>query len=269
MNIKKDRRCKRRSGEIARKVLYMNDIILTRKNDCVTADSRQIAEHFGKRHDNVVRDLESLKKDVLNFEEMFFQSTYADSYGRQQKSYLMTRDGFTLLVMGFTGKAALEWKLKYIKAFNEMEKSLIDGSPSYQITDPIERAKAWIKEQEEKKELAEQINQLAPKALFADAVSVSNTSILVGELAKLIKQNGVDIGQNRLFDWLRNNGHLIRRQGTDYNMPTQRSMEMGLFEVKETVITHSDGHTSINKTPKVTGRGQIYFIQKFLGGEAV
>jgi anti-repressor protein len=130
-------------------------------------------------------------------------------------------------------------------------------------------AKAVLIAQDTIKRQTEQINQLAPKALFADAVSVSKTSILVGELAKLIKQNGVDIGQNRLFDWLRNNGHLIRRQGTDYNMPTQRSMEMGLFEVKETVITHSDGHTSISKTPKVTGRGQIYFIQKFLGGEAV
>ena len=105
----------------------------------------------------------------------------------------------------------------------------------------------------------------APKVLFADAVSASHTSILVGELAKLLKQNGVDIGQHRLFAWLRENGYLIRRNGSDFNMPTQRSMELGLFTVKETAITRSDGAVTVSKTPKVTGKGQQYFIQKFLG----
>jgi anti-repressor protein len=108
-----------------------------------------------------------------------------------------------------------------------------------------------------------QIEQDKPKVLFADSVSASRTSILIGELAKLLKQNGVEIGQNRLFEWMRENGYLIRRQGTDYNMPTQYSMELGLFEIKETVINHSDGHTSISKTPKIKGKGQIYFINKF------
>ena len=105
---------------------------------------------------------------------------------------------------------------------------------------------------------------MRPKALFADAVSVSETSILVGELAKLLKQNGVEIGQNRLFAWLRQNGYLINRKGTDYNMPTQRSMDLQLFKIKETSIQHSDGHVTVNKTPKVTGKGQQYFINKFL-----
>ena len=105
----------------------------------------------------------------------------------------------------------------------------------------------------------------APKVLFADAVSASRTSILVGELAKLLKQNGVEIGQRRLFAWLRENGYLIRRNGSDFNMPTQRSMELGLFTVKETAITRSDGAVTVSKTPKVTGKGQQYFIQKFLG----
>lgn len=106
--------------------------------------------------------------------------------------------------------------------------------------------------------------QLKPKALFADSVSASHTSILVGELAKLVKQNGVNIGANRLFCWLRDNGYLIKRKGTDWNMPTQLSMEQGLFEIKETVVSHSDGHTSISKTPKVTGKGQVYFVNKLL-----
>lgn len=119
-------------------------------------------------------------------------------------------------------------------------------------------------EREERRRLEAEAEKNQPKVLFADSVSASHTSILIGELAKLIKQNGVDIGQKRLFEWLRNNGYLIKRKGTDRNMPTQKSMEMGLFEVKETAISHSDGHTSVSKTTKVTGKGQVYFINKFL-----
>lgn len=109
-----------------------------------------------------------------------------------------------------------------------------------------------------------QLEAQKPKVLFADAVSASKSSILIGELAKILKQNGVDTGQNRLFDWLRRNGYLISRKGTDYNMPTQRAMELGLFEIKETTITHSDGHISVSKTVKATGKGQQYFINKFI-----
>ena len=118
------------------------------------------------------------------------------------------------------------------------------------------------------RELETQMEADAPKVLFADAVSASDTSILIGELAKLLKQNGVEnMGQNRLFAWLRANGYLIQRKGTDFNMPTQRSMEMGLFQVKETAITHSDGHVTVSKTPKITGRGQEYFVSRFLTPE--
>lgn len=119
-------------------------------------------------------------------------------------------------------------------------------------------------EREKRMQLEAQAQKDKPKVLFADAVATAKTSILIGELAKLLKQNGVDIGQNRLFDWMRRNGFLIQRKGTDYNMPTQRAMESGLFEIKETSITHADGHVSVNKTPKVTGKGQQYFINRFL-----
>lgn len=121
-------------------------------------------------------------------------------------------------------------------------------------------------EQEARKTAEAQIEADKPKVLFADSVAASHGSILVGELAKLLNQNGIDIGQNRLFNWLRENGYLICRKGTDYNMPTQRSMEMQLFSIKETAITHSDGHVSISKTVKVTGKGQVYFVNKFLKG---
>lgn len=121
-------------------------------------------------------------------------------------------------------------------------------------------------EQEARKTAEAQLEANKPKVLFADSVAASHGSILVGELAKLLNQNGIDIGQNRLFNWLRENGYLICRKGTDYNMPTQRSMEMQLFSIKETAITHSDGHVSISKTVKVTGKGQVYFVNKFLKG---
>ena len=110
------------------------------------------------------------------------------------------------------------------------------------------------------------IEEMKPKELFANAVSTSETTILIGELAKILKGNGMDIGQNRLFERLRQDGFLIKRKGTDYNAPTQKAMELGLFRVKETAITHSDGHVTISKTTKVTGKGQQYFIDYFLGG---
>lgn len=116
------------------------------------------------------------------------------------------------------------------------------------------------------KSLNEKIETDKPKVLFAEAVTTAQTDILIGELAKIIRQNGYEIGEKRLFKWLRENNYLISRQGTDYNAPTQKSIEMGLFRVKETAITHSDGHVTISKTTKVTGKGQSYFINKFLAG---
>lgn len=115
--------------------------------------------------------------------------------------------------------------------------------------------------------LLTRLEQDKPKVIFADAVTASDKSILIGELAKIIKQNGVDTGEKRLFTWLRENGYLIKRKGTDYNAPTQKSMDLGLFMVKETAISHSDGHVTVNKTTKVTGKGQQYFINKFLDKE--
>lgn len=112
--------------------------------------------------------------------------------------------------------------------------------------------------------LVEDVQRMRPKEVFADAVSVSNTCILIGELAKILKQNGVDIGQNRLFTWMRENRFLISRKGTDYNMPTQRSMEAGLFEIKERTINNPDGSVRITKTVLVTGKGQQYFVNKFM-----
>lgn len=137
------------------------------------------------------------------------------------------------------------------------------------ITEPdfLIRLATQLKEEQIKRKQAElMLEEQKPAVIFAGSVSASKTSILIGELAKILRGNGIQIGQKRLFHWMRENGYLIKRQGTDYNMPTQRSMEMGLFEIKEGSYTNGNEVNIITKTPKVTGRGQVYFINKFLNG---
>ena len=152
------------------------------------------------------------------------------------------------------GKEVRQYFIQVEKDFNSPEKIM---------------ARALLMADKKIHKLETQIEADKPKVLFADAVSASHTSILVGDLAKLISQNGYKIGGNRLFVWLRENGYLIKRKGSDWNMPTQRSMEMKLFEIKESTITHPDGHISVSKTVKVTGKGQQYFINKFLSKDEV
>lgn len=150
------------------------------------------------------------------------------------------------------GKQVRQYFIQVEKDFNSPEKIM---------------ARALLMADQKVHKLEAQIEADRPKVLFAEAVSASHTSILVGELAKLLKQNGVDMGANRLFNWLRAHGYLIKRNGRDWNMPTQKSVEMGLIRVKETSITHADGHITVSKTPLVTGKGQQYFINKFLDQE--
>lgn len=150
------------------------------------------------------------------------------------------------------GKQVRQYFIQVEKDFNSPEKIM---------------ARALLMADKKVHQLEAKIEADRPKVLFAEAVSASHSSILVGELAKLLKQNGVDMGANRLFNWLRAHGYLIKRNGRDWNMPTQKSVEMGLIRVKETSITHADGHITVSKTPLVTGKGQQYFINKFLNQE--
>ena len=152
--------------------------------------------------------------------------------------------------------------------FDALEENYFNPRPKA-LTPAEQMAQGLLAAQKLLAEKDKRIEEMRPKEIFADAVSVSKTDILIGDLAKLIKQNGHDIGQKRLFAWLREKGYLIKRKGLDWNMPTQKAMEMKLFRVKETVVTHSDGHTTVNKTPKVTGKGQVYFVNKFLNGSKV
>lgn len=232
--------------------------------------SRVIAQELEKRHAHVIRDLERILTDP-NVGSLIMPSNYKDNKGETRKEYLLTKDGFTLYMFNIQGHN--NFKMAYINKFNEMERQIAQPIASYMIEDPVKRAELWIEEQKEKQQLLEQntvqqkqIEEYKPKALFADAVNSSNSSILVGELAKLISQNGVKIGQNRLFEWLRNNGYLIKR-GENYNLPTQRSCDLGIMDIKKRTQNNPDGSIRVTRTTKITGKGQQYFINKFLENE--
>lgn len=235
----------------------MNELIkVTVKNDQQLVSARELhkglklKKHFG----------DWVKQ---NFKEFYENEDYTCA---PQSAYVQIGNGATRKVDDYALTIDMAKQLcmmshtelgrKYRKYFIDLERKWNDPQ------EVVKRGYAIL--QNENTQLKLENEQMKPKALFADAVSVSKTTILVSELAKILRQNGVNIGANRLFAWMRENGYLISRKGTDWNMPTQRSMELGLFNIKETTITHSDGHTTISKTTKVTGKGQQYFINKFL-----
>lgn len=191
--------------------------------------------------------------------------------GKQQITIIDEAGLYSLVMRAKTEKAEAfqEWVTgEVLPAIRKHGGYLTPDKIEQALTDPdtIIKLATTLKEERAARQQAEANLQAAkPKVLFADAVSASDSTILIGDLAKILKQNGYNTGQKRLFQWLRDNGYLIKRQGADYNSPTQRAMEMGLFKIKETAISHSDGHVSVSKTTKVTGKGQQYFINKFCG----
>lgn len=183
----------------------------------------------------------------------------------------LTEDGLYEVLMQSRKPIAKAFKKEVKTILKEIRKNGGYIATSEKDSDEEIMAKALLvaqrtieRKNEKIKELETKIEEDKPKILFADAVETSKTTILIGEMAKILKQNGIDIGQNKLFAWLRENGYLIKRQGSDYNMPTQKSMDMKLFEIKERTINNPDGSIKITKTPKVTGKGQQYFINKFI-----
>ena len=189
--------------------------------------------------------------------------TEMDTPGGKQKVVIINESGLYSLVLSSKLPSAKKFKrwvtsevLPSLRKTGQYQVKELSGSELM--------AKALIEAQSVLAAKDKQIEEMKPKALFADAVATSHTSILVGELAKILKQNGIDMGQKRLFAWLREKGYLIKRQGTDYNMPTQKAMELGLFEIKEGSYVNGSGVNITTKTPKITGKGQQYFINKFL-----
>ncbi|MGM9519510.1 MAG: phage antirepressor [Phascolarctobacterium sp.] len=190
--------------------------------------------------------------------------------GGNQKMTIINESGLYSLILSSKLPKAKEFKRwvtsEVLPAIRKHGGYLTAEKIEEVLSDPdtiIKLATNLKEEQAKRREAEAALNEAKPKIIFADAVSASDQTILIGDLAKIIKQNGHDIGQKRLFQWLRDNGYLIKRQGADYNSPTQRAMEMGLFRIKETAVTHADGHVTVSKTVKVTGRGQNYFVNKF------
>lgn len=206
----------------------------------------------------------ALKKHV---DEADRQNCQNDSFETPRGMTIINESGLYALVFGSKLESARRFKhwvthdvLPSIRRNGMYATDELLDNPDFAIQ-VFERLK---EERARNRKLESDVSRMRPKEIFADAVSVTDQTILIGDLAKMIKQNGVDIGQKRLFAWMRDNGYLIRRKGADWNSPTQKSMEMGLFKIKETAVTHSDGHVTINKTTKVTGKGQQYFVNRFL-----
>ncbi len=249
----------------------MNELQVIDRNGVEVIDSREVAQMIGKSHAHLMRDIsgyaqviEKSNESKFGLVDFFIPGDYLDGKGERRPCYYLTKKGCDMVANKMTGEKGVLFTAAYVTAFERMRESLTVALPK----DYPSALRALAESVEQRQALEAQAEANAPKVLFADAVAASHTSILVGELAKLLKQNGVNIGQRRLFDWLRKNGYLIRRSSSDYNMPTQRAMELGLFEIKEASVATPDG-VRVTKTPKVTGKGQQYFVDLFLRKKGV
>lgn len=246
-------------------IIQQNVVYKTEKGTPVT-DSLKVAEVFGKEHKNIIRTIRNLIATAQNcaVQKWFFESTYLAGNGHKEPMFVMNRDGFSLLAMGLTGAKAMQFKVGFIEQFNAMERVVKQMQPTPAIPQTFAEALRLAASQAEQIEKQQKkIEADAPRVLFSQAVETSDKSVLIGELAKIICQNGVQTGEKRLFAWLRENGYLCQF-GERYNQPTQKAMELGLFEIKKTTIQKPNGDTLISNTTKVTGKGQVYFVNKFL-----
>lgn len=213
-----------------------------------------------------ILDLGNPTETVKMFDKDEFSTTEViDSIGRRQQTYIISEPGLYRLVMKSRKPEAKEfqrWVTHEVLPSIRKHGGYMAGQERMTPEQMALASMRWL--QSKVDEQAKQLKAQEGKVLFANAVESAKTSILVGDLAKILKGNGIDIGQKRLFAWLREHGWLIKAKGSSWNMPTQKSMNLGLFEIKETTVTHADGHTTVNKTPKVTGKGQTYFTNLFL-----
>ena len=221
--------------------------------------SLQIAEITGMRHADVMRAIRNMEGAWVKLTERNFAlSEYKDATGRKLPMFALTKTECLYVATKFNDEA----RAKLVIRWEELERERQAGD--FRVPQNLAEALRLAADQAERAEAQQrQIEAMKPKALFADAVATSDRSCLVAELAKILQQNGVNIGQNRLFAWLREHGYLGTR-GEYYNQPTQRAMGLGLFEIKKTSITKPDGSVLVSSTTKVTGRGQVYFVNKFL-----
>ncbi|WP_225743340.1 phage regulatory protein/antirepressor Ant [Marinilactibacillus sp. Marseille-P9653] len=228
-----------------------------------TIESREVAEMIDRKHSELLKYIRRiigyLAEGEIHSGSFFLESSYFDQNNQPRPCYLLSKQGCEMVANKLTGRNGTIFTAKYVQRFNEMEMTNWD---SYMIDDPVKRAEKWIVEQERTKQLALENDEMKPKAAFADSVTASGDTILVRDLARFLKQNGMNIGQNRLFERLRKDGYLIK-SGSRKNTPTQKAMDLGLFKTTERTIQRSEG-SEIKITTKVTGKGQFYFINKYL-----
>lgn len=243
------------------------ELVYLNGNKLVT-DSLTVAETFGKRHDDVLKSIRNLDCSEEFSRRNFAETPYKHPQnGQTYSKYLITQDGFSFLVMGYTGKEAARFKEMYINEFNRMKHHhrLSYEEVSNYLLNPdtiIKIAENW-KEEKMLRIAAENVIEMQrPLVVFAESLQVSKDTMLVGELAKLLKQNGIEVGQTRLFERLREEGYL-HKIGTQRNLPTQKSMELGLMEIRLGVRASVSEGSKTTKTTKITGKGQAYFINKF------
>lgn len=261
-----------------------------------TIPSYEVAEMMQKDHKEIMwmidgnekRGIIGIKPTLeisaeLHLSDYFISSTYKDSMNREKPCYECTKLGCDMLANKMTGEKGILFTAKYVKRFEQMEQyikeqqvpqltekqmlqlKILNGDEMERIG-ALKRYEGVIKKPliDTIEKQSEVIEYMKPAVTVKEALDASVTSVLIRDFAKTLKQNGIDTGEKRLFEWMRENGYLIKRKGADYNMPTQKAMDLGLFEVKQTNIVHSNGLVTTSRTPKITGKGQVYFINKFI-----
>lgn len=246
---------------------FFLELVIIQNRQAVTS-SLQVAEAFERNHRDVLKSIESLKEGLAQkFADLFHKGKYIHEQNKQEyPMYYMNRDGFTLLAMGFTGSKALEFKLKYIEAFNEMEQSLLTSvQTDYHLPSTFKEALYMLAESVgENEQLKEQIENDREKVTLANAITTSDEGLLIEAAAKYLRQNGINIGRDRLFKWLRGQGYLVNRKGREWNMPTQKSLNQGLMKIHAQQYFDYDGELKVSRQVVVTGKGLMFFINKFL-----
>lgn len=268
-------------------MLNRGEIVYKGENNQALTTSLMVAKKFGKEHKHVldaIRNLLNTTAEKSAFVDNQQVTKMFDLVETEQPMpvgggvkkvpmYIMNRDGFTLLAMGFTGEKALQFKLEYIKAFNAMEQQIREVVASYQIADPIKRAERWIEEEKERQRLQienqqkeQQLIEQQPKVVLADAFTASEGSYYVKDLATVLSQRGINIGTNRLYNYLREN-HYLGERGQYRNVAYQKYVDQGLFEIDMTPSVNAYGASIVNRKTMVTAKGIEYFVNIFLNNQ--
>ncbi|WP_235560803.1 phage antirepressor KilAC domain-containing protein [Microbacterium sp. Leaf320] len=234
----------------------MTTLDIIQRDGRFVVTSETVADGSGVQHKNVLELIDANRADFEDFGQVAFETR--PGYNNSQVRVALLNEHQATLLMTFQRNTdqVRAFKKALVRAFFNLGRQAVPQT----LPDAL---RAYALEVEQRQALEAKVQEDAPKVLFADSVATSDTTILVGDLAKILRGNGIPVGAVRLFEILRDEGYLIKRKGTDWNMPTQKAMELGLFKVKETAVTHSDGHITVSKTPKVTGKGQSYFVNRY------